>query len=155
MNYIFLDVDGVLNTWGFGKNNRVLDNNKRGALLVIDDTLVNNLKNIYRTVPKIRIVLSSTWRTDTKSLKAITQVLREKGMKIYDRTPNFHQPGIDFGKTRRMEILHWVENNMNVNDNFVAIDDVPLGLGSDHFVKTDETKGLTVAKSNRVKALLL
>ena len=56
VNYLFLDVDGVLNNWNW-TTNRFLAHSGKGALLCVNDTLVNNLKLLYDAYD-LKIVLS-------------------------------------------------------------------------------------------------
>ena len=61
--YLFLDIDGVLNTFRY--SNYLIENDEDevdedGALF--DPEAVNNLACIIEKVPDVKIIISSTWR---------------------------------------------------------------------------------------------
>ena len=124
MNIIFLDVDGVLNSYAYfqevkAKNGRVKTNEQ------IRDYHLQMLAKIYHEC-NAKIVLSSTWRElvdlkDNKSAaemyKYLNQSLAKYGMEIYDRTPiiRFDRP---------LEIRTWIEEHQHLGKiNFVSLDD--------------------------------
>ena len=61
--YLFLDIDGVLNTIRY--SNYLIDNDEDdtdedGALF--DPEAVEKLAHIIKTIPDVKIIISSTWR---------------------------------------------------------------------------------------------
>lgn len=118
MNIIFLDVDGILNSMAYFKQNK-----DRGRA-DISDYHLQMLAKIYHTCD-CKIVLSSSWRElDDESdihvycmYKYLLDELAKYGMEIIDKTPV-----IDMN--RPLEIKTWLEEHGGKdNYNFVSLDD--------------------------------
>ena len=115
--YIFLDIDGVLNsehTW----------DNTRST--IISNVLVENLKYVVEQT-KAKIILSSSWRTyfneninDTTNIVAISLVnsLNKQCLKLHDMTPFVKG---QFSNERGLEIKAYIDKH-NIKD-YVVIDD--------------------------------
>lgn len=102
MNYIFTDIDGVLNTL-----NRTTWNNYS-----ID--LYNKVCLEFDLKP----VISSTWRTN-HSINQLQNIFIQNGLEveIYDYTPILNEP-------RGLEIESWLHSNLNsLKDKWVVLDD--------------------------------
>lgn len=120
-NYIFLDVDGVLNSSAYFDELR--DKDKTGTCTELCEEHVKRLEKIYKECDA-KIVLSSTWRYlfDAKEELAscmyryLVETLKEHGMYIYAHTP-------DLNGDRPREINYWVQKNCNEEDRFVILDD--------------------------------
>lgn len=116
MKIIFLDVDGVLNYWGF----KELTPNK---FLGISDDLVEKLKRIIEKTDA-KIVLTSTWKDgisdDMKAIDDDGQYLLDKlwksGISIYSKTVDFHYD-------RGRGISNWLSNHTDV-EKYVVLDDI-------------------------------
>ena len=150
--FLFLDVDGVLNTTNL-MSSRILGHTKNGAILPINDSLVNNLKYLYDKYD-LNLVLSSTWREDAKSKRIITQVLLEKQMFLTGATPIFqgsHQ--FDVEVIRPREILSYVKRHIHPRDKWVAVDDLDLQLEKQHFVRTTDKQGLTTKPMDKIEKI--
>lgn len=142
---LFLDVDGVLNTpddiccWGSD---------------AVNSKLVDNLIWIMKETG-CRVVISSSWRFS--GLENVTRMIVSSVAHQYDKAflADISSRFIDVTgemDSRKMEILHWVKQNKPKA--WVAVDDMPLGIGSDNFVKTDEDTGLDSSRARRVIRLL-
>lgn len=155
MNIIFLDVDGVLNSYMYYKN--LSAEEKQGYKNEISDFHLQMLAKIYQTC-NAKIVLSSTWRQinddeiedpDCKMMyQYLVESLAKYGMEIMDRTPII-------GMDRPKEILGWLLSRPDRDSIcFVSLDDdfpkeayEQYGIG-DHLVQTkywsvsQETGGL-------------
>ena len=116
--YIFLDIDGVLNSMDWFEQNKYTK-----GYTEINPEKVKLLKEIVdRTDAKI--ILSSTWRSlaahDDKPEHEMYTYLRtsleEFGLSISDQTPCIKQ-------NRPQEIKTWLENNANESDHYVSLDD--------------------------------
>ena len=116
--YIFLDIDGVLNSMDWFEQNKYTK-----GYTEINPGKVKLLKEIVdRTDAKI--ILSSTWRSlaahDDKPEHEMYTYLRtsleEFGLSISDQTPYIQQ-------NRPQEIKAWLENNTNEDDRYVSLDD--------------------------------
>jgi len=137
MKIIFLDIDGVLNTWGH-KNATYLKCNSH-----IEPELIRNLEKIIEKTNS-HIVISSSWHWEAKEL------LKENGFKyidlIIDVTPREQ-------RWRGEQIRQWLKNSSFI-DNYVVIDDESFdicgeycnAIPKDKVVQTDYKKGLTIKK---------
>lgn len=126
-NIIFLDVDGVLNSYPYTKSLPEIGKlDDQGELEhdEIRDFHVQMLSKIYHTCDA-KIVLASTWRQLSgvenpdcrKMYKYLTDFLEKYDMEIIDQTPV-----IDLN--RPQEIATWLENCHNKEDiSFVILDD--------------------------------
>ena len=118
MNIIFLDVDGVLNSLAYFKQN------KDKGRADISDYHLQMLAKIYHACD-CKIVLSSSWRElDDESdihiycmYKYLLDELARYDMEIIDKTPVINM-------NRPLEIKTWLEEHGGKdNYNFVSLDD--------------------------------
>lgn len=98
--YLFLDIDGVINTIRY--SNYLIDHDEDdtdedGA--IFDPEAVANLETIIKNVPDVKIIISSTWRF--KGWDWMNQLWKKRQLpgKIYSLTP-----GLEF--TRFVDIIH-------------------------------------------------
>jgi len=145
MKIIFLDVDGVLNSYNY-----ILDEE-------LNNDLIKNLKKILDNTDA-KIVLSSAWRLSkeyTNQLKRRLKLLGINESIIISQTPSLEYNYIGFNQNksknylarqRYYEIKHWIDMRYlcEDNDTWIAIDDLDLNpyLSSQNFVHTDPYKGL-------------
>ena len=108
MNFLFLDVDGVLNCQPYCKRTR-------------KDINEENIKVLAKACKKyhFKVVLSSTWRElpyDHYMYLNLVESLGKYGIQIYAKTPiiNCNRP---------LEILTWLRCNAHKGDKFVSIED--------------------------------
>lgn len=123
MKVIFLDFDGVINT---------INGNQSTYATQMDHfnkDLINNLNNLMDIIKDLKIVISSSWRTDMPD--ALDQ-LKINGFVYSDRiigsTPVFDNSSI---KTRLPEIKQWIETNESyskIKIKYLIIDDELSGL---------------------------
>lgn len=106
--YIFLDIDGVLNS------EHTLDQTSEANASIISDQLVKNLSYLVEKTDA-KIVLSSSWRTyfDDNIDKPIniwaiylTQALAKHNLKLHDATPFVKGP---FSSERGLEIKTYID----------------------------------------------
>lgn len=123
MNYLYLDVDGVLNSEGL----YMLDSDHPDVLWSGFEQLSKSSLKILKTIVdkySFHIILSSCWRygwrtgnaTDHKEI--LTFALDLYGMKIEDITPEFNRE-----MKRGYEISSWIRKNSDVVDKIVILDD--------------------------------
>ena len=98
--YLFLDIDGVLNTIRY--SNYLIDydeddTDEDGALF--DPEAVENLAEIIKNIPDVKIIISSTWRFKGWDWMNRLWEKRQLPGKIYSFTP-----GLEF--TRFVDIIH-------------------------------------------------
>ena len=151
--YIFLDVDGVLNTSVEKKTNKYIGSNRS---YFIDTYLVNNLKIIYDKIGKdnIRIVLSSNWRKEVKAFNCLSEYLKTLDISLFDYTNNYHYP-IDQSDSLIIQRVFYINEYLNklpIDIKFIILDDLPLEkyFHSNKFVHTHQHYGLTHKKRNEV-----
>ena len=146
MKYIFLDVDGVLNSLKPNKTSKIY--NKKYEL---DTNLIENLKYIYDTIGKdnIRIILTSQWRKYYQAVNVLSNVLLNYNIEIYEMTENRNQ-GEDLITERVTDIKLWLKNRSIENNNWIIIDDLYLHnyFPANNFVHTNITYGFTQKKRN-------
>lgn len=134
MKVLFLDIDGVLNTF---RTNLVY-----GAVLGRDIDAKDKLDPLAMDFLKllidnnVAIVVSSTWRLG-RTVSELTDIL---GMKIHDKTCSFPFPG----SVRGDEIKIWLDSNPGVSNYCILDDDSDM---LDHqlafFVKTNYKEGIS------------
>ena len=127
MKVIFLDIDGVLNSFQTFRE-IYYEYKKTGRRRVaIDENKVLLLKQIVDNTNAM-LVLSSSWRnfgrmendrlvTNNKNLRDLVSILAKYGLFIYDITPKSRE-----GK-REVEIKKWLCNNSDNVEKFIVIDD--------------------------------
>lgn len=129
MKVIFLDVDGVLNSY------------TRGRAGNISKGKIKKLRNIVWG-SDAKIVVSSAWRLYPEMRCKLKRYLGYKGLEIFDWT-------VDLGHNipRGDEISYWLEVNSNLGiEGYVILDDLPFEEFEDHtynFVNTNGDEGLT------------
>jgi hypothetical protein len=150
MNYIFLDIDGVLNN----KNHYHKMHKKYGGRFACEDMpfYPRSLKNLKWIIErtggknKTKIVLSSSWRMSNNCMIVLKARLAEYGIRL---DKNLVTPRIN--GERGLEIKTWLDNNATIDDSYVIIDDEINDI-STYFLKgcivhTNWTKGLTYFKA--------
>lgn len=158
MRVIFLDFDGVLNShqsFNFWHNKRdqkkwenELFESWKGSLYEylaqeFCPIALNNLEDLFRKVPDLKIVVSSTWRlrNDIEDLKKILAPAKLVSAAVIDVTPHFR--GRPVGQNSRgHEIQDWLDRHSEVT-NYVIIDDNSDMLSSqkENFVHTSTLHG--------------
>lgn len=152
--FIFLDIDGVLNTANYqtwrqlwGKDISDL----HGHLFA--PSPVRNLRRLIKWT-NAKIVLSSSWRMD--GLETMRQMWNERNMpgEIYDITPYVNAREYPIG-TRGVEIRKWLEVYGGENYKFVIIDDIEdfLDEQQTNVIMTNYRRGLTLLKT--MKAIII
>jgi hypothetical protein len=107
MPIIFLDLDGVLNI--ISESYITSFFRPDGTIRYFEPHLIERLHYIIERVPDLKIVISSSWRSDMKDLK---EQLEKDGFKYWRRvigkTPELN------GYKRGDEILKWLEEHPEV-----------------------------------------
>jgi len=133
MKILFLDVDGVLNSY------------KTGGRYALTRSRVRRLAHIVSSTG-CKIVLSSTWRKDPYALKRLRRVLKYRDIEIAAATP-------DLGKERGLDIQAWIVDNASSEPmKFAIVDDDSDMLDHQlpHFFQTDGDYGLTETIAYRI-----
>ena len=127
MNILFLDVDGVLNT--YGESYRSFKKSESDPL---EDMFVRRLEYVLDSVNDLQIVVSSSWNQD----RLIERLIKHKFKhinRIIGRTPRAYQGAFD-EKTQTYEVHRWARGeqiqayldaakDVMVIDKYLVIDD--------------------------------
>lgn len=145
--FIFLDIDGVLNTANYQTWRQLLGkdiSDLHGHLFA--PSPVRNLRRLIKWT-NAKIVLSSSWRMD--GLETMRQMWNERNMPgdIYDITPYVNAREYPVG-TRGVEIKKWLNEKGGEGYAFVIIDDIDdfLPEQKQNIVMTNFRRGLTLIK---------
>jgi hypothetical protein len=148
---LFLDFDGVLNSYPWRRDNRDL---------VFSDLDVANVLHLSAIVARTdcRIVISSTWRIND-ALDSLRATLTRAGFKaperVIDVTPQTEKRLRIWDRPPRgIEIADWLATNPV--DRYAILDDEGHDLAEhgDRAVLTDDWRGLTGEDADRVVAIL-
>ncbi len=129
MNVIFLDVDGVLNSYKFAEKMR-----EEGVDVFREDILntksLRLLKQLCEKSGAI-IVLSSSWRRIPEARKNLVSQLQNFGLEIHSDTP--HRGGC-----RGNDITGWFNRHPDISvEHYVILDDdSDMDVHMMHLVKT-------------------
>lgn len=140
-NVVFLDIDGVMNTPKFIRENRL----RVGEYEFFKDPFFNSIDEekillLNRLVEnsKAEVVISSTWRR--KGAKEINHVFKAKGfIGIITHITTLRE------MDRGLQILEFV--NLHETTNYVVFDDeifpIKNHITEKHIIEVDREKGLT------------
>lgn len=131
MKILFLDVDGVLNSW------------KTGGRYALKRSCLRRLQKIIEET-ECKVVLSSTWRRDEYALKRLKRVLKYRGLEILDKT--IYIPS----GPRGLEIQEWIKRNDVKRYAILDDDSDMLEEQLKNFFQTDGDYGLTDTITYRV-----
>lgn len=143
--YLFLDVDGVLNTTRSHSLYALSKPCLRRLALIVNDTGCDT-------------ILSSTWRKSEYAILRLARVLQYRGLHLSGYTPRLDKHGIREARltNRGCEIEEWLLAYAAKPYNYAILDDdadmLPEQLP--HFFQTDPDYGLTDAIAHRVTAHL-
>lgn len=144
---LFLDIDGVLN------NNYTTTKLKKCSIhtgsVGLDPTLLNRyLKWYEQNQGLLDVVISSSWRLDTKFLDKLFQA----GIKWVGITPRLSAPQFERGQ----QIVHYLMYTQHTYDEYAILDDINQFRPDqqDRFVQTDEEVGLTDNDLLRIERIL-
>ena len=169
--FLFLDIDGVLNTIRHCKylvDHDEDEYDEYGA--IFDPEAVANLAYIINKVPDVKIVISSTWRL--KGWEWMKRMWKQRGMPgdIYSMTPALER--ICFSDLicqensfstypygiKGLEINEWLRNNIKSGClyYYAILDDVIdfLTTQSDYIAPCDPQDGLTRDVADKVIGIL-
>ena len=158
-NYLFLDIDGVLNTGRYSDyliENGLCETDADGYLF--DPEAVQNLEHIIDATDA-KIIITSTWRFDS-DMQALWHNRNLAG-DVIDVTPTIQKEKA-IGKLkiwyghRGMEVEAWLQDNATVPYKYAILDDEDdyLPSQSDHLVITDPMTGITKEVADKVISLL-
>lgn len=143
MKYLFLDIDGVLNSHKYDVERDIMNTSN------IDGTRLDLVKEIVDQTGA-KIVLTSTWRKHWEKSevfcdaigKELNETFKKHGLEIYDKTPTISY--LERGK----EIEAYLSDHMADLEAFCVVDDMMYawdGL-SPFFVQTNPRIGYGLEK---------
>lgn len=139
--YIFLDIDGVLNSFQYLKHCY----EKHGKPMSMNHTpfdpnCLENLMILVQTIEKnnctVQIILSSTWRLSEIDYEIVNARLAEYGLRLEGKTPRIEQQ-------RGLEIKEFLKDKNYLN--YIILDDESFDIlqyHSSHLVTTNPVTGL-------------
>lgn len=137
MRVIFLDFDGVLNTYSY-----MFLTDGDAPELGLDPKRVAYVNEIIQRTGAV-VVLSTAWRYDNTQF-ALECMLRKRGLvgEVVGMTPE-PEEHVTY-KPREVEVQAWLDKHPEV-ESFVVLDDLDGQFNSmkDRFVNTDPSRGLT------------
>ena len=152
--YIFLDMDGVLNSRKWRISQGLAKTWKPGEHRDISEEMLLILKDIIGQCPiECRIIFTSQGRIgmdEDEYGDYIRGMFNKHGLEIFDVTPN-----IDANRTN--EIRAYLNTHF-ANPNavkFVIIDDEPIYDYYEHQIKTSYETGLTISHINEMTNLMV
>lgn len=142
MKVLFLDIDGVLNKTGT-KDRVVIP---RGSFHGIDRNLLQLFLFWLKLHPDVKIVLSSSWRTDQDCMNHLNQL-------------GIHWIGVTAqdGAARGIQIQNWIDNQTFDEPVRIAIlDDISYGMApvGRFLVQTSDKFGLQDKHLRKLDKLL-
>lgn len=162
--YLFLDIDGVLNTGNYQNHlsQQGLPTTDNWGLPMFDPEAVTNLRKIIDATGA-EIIISSSWKYE--GLDILKKSWKERGLpgKIKAITPNSRiivtiNGEDDWVKSgsRGAEIEGWLINYATAPYQYVILDDETdlLYCQKDHFVEIDDMMGITAADAERAITIL-
>ena len=145
MKVIFLDIDGVLNSFS------TLPEKDEGLVGWLDQSNTVFLNDIVQSTNSY-LVVSSTWRLQ-KTTGEIQELLAKAGCQgvVLDSTPNLKHK-----KKKRFEEIHsWLQATKYNIEKFVILDDETyMGDLSEYHIQTDSQYGLTQKNSSDAVEIL-
>lgn len=157
INYIFLDIDGVLND-----ENHILECYEKNGGYAMHMNHVpfdpNALTNLMYLVQDIRakgntpkIILSSTWRLHDVDMEIVSARIAEYGLRLEGRTPYIHS-------NRGEEIEDFLKSQKhNEEYSFVILDDDSFDIKDkfpEHLVYVNRIVGLLQSDVEKAKEIL-
>lgn len=132
MKVIFLDVDGVLNSYSFASKMMEEEGVSIFREDILDKSCISCLKQIVQRTGA-EIVLSSSWRKFTDARASLAFQLAENGLAIHSDTPVSATNG-----RRGNEISAWFSSHRDVPvEAYVILDDnSDMSFHSSHLVQT-------------------
>ena len=127
---LFLDIDGVLNSWHYFKNNKTLIDKseskkdfKINKWTHLDPDAIKRLNRLV-DLSGVEVIISSTWRL-LFSLEEINKMLAFRGatFQASNRTPEGYYRGMSSRTCRGDEIKEFIDNFSEPVDAFVILDD--------------------------------
>lgn len=171
--YLFLDIDGVLNSQDWYNSDECADlvqpNIKLTTSFHFDPAAIELLNDIVLAT-ECEIVISSSWRKG-RNVHQLQDILREVGFRhpgkiigTTDSSYNWLKPGVHCPSIRGLEIKVWLDLNVRktkkgfTNDDFtycILDDDTDmLYEQKDNFVNTNPQVGLTPDDNSRAIKIL-
>ena len=159
MNYLFLDIDGVLNTGQHSNylvDNGLCETDADGYLF--DPEAVKNLQYIIEETDA-KIIITSTWRLDG-DMQALWRNRNLAGevvgvTPIIQREKAIGKIKIWYGH-RGIEVEEWLSANATAPYKYAILDDEDdyLKTQSDHLILIDPMTGITKEVADKVIILL-
>lgn len=147
--YLFLDMDGVMNSTQSTRRSWRL-NDRKTVFLGFDHICpiaANNLDWLLESFPKLKIVISSTWRLhhDVHEWERMVDVCPSIVDRVIGATPHLRPEKLSAPRPPRGHEIHkWLESNDKLDARYVIFDDdKDMDKVEDKFIWVDSNLGLT------------
>lgn len=148
MIYIFLDMDGVLNSSKSFSENKKNKKPMRDWNYHFSYECINEFKNFLSYLNKYEIIISSSWRTLKEPMEWVKKMFEIEGIPMYKDVTNHNM------KKRGEQIEDYcAEHFISKEDVIILDDDSDMENFMDRLVKTEFATGFT--RETTVAALSL
>lgn len=138
MKVLFLDFDGVINTFR--------NSNEDGE--IFSAVCCKNLNKLLSEVPDLKIVVSSSWRHG--GLEYVKKVLKKNNI---DNSRVIDITGVEHGN-RGNQIKCWLDRHKDVKQFVILDDDADMEPVKDRLIKTSSYIGLTTDQVEKAIKML-
>ena len=152
MNYIFLDIDGVLlpSRQLLLKQNRKITRANFREVMPIFDPIAVQMFNLWARYSNAEIVFATNWHPNV-SKKRLKKIMKKNGLKL-----NYHKDCVTpkkFTSARGNEIAWWLQEYAKDGDKYLIVDDMDCSYVEDsmkHYKKNVTGKWLEIEASNGI-----
>lgn len=144
MNYLFLDIDGVM--VGFSDRKKYNRGIKWNDFWIPERTLAL-LKELY-TEFRPRIVITSTWRKNFDAMRYLYKTFEDNGIKIWGKLANRgEKEELIKDYIKKLEEFYLQDNKLK----YIVLDDCNFNITN--FIKVDSYEGLTEKDIDKIKKI--
>lgn len=151
MKIIFLDFDGVLNSWAWWARQPAATRDRHDYLL---DPAAIGLLNQLVMRTGAHVVISSSWRLNSEMRPAATLCVCGFTGAILGQTPEGVRESDMRTIHRGHEIAAWLEEHTDVEAFVILDDDSDMVHLAERHIKTSQSIGLTQADVDRAVVML-
>ncbi len=144
MKAIFLDIDGVLNSYTTVlQNDKIKYSHPYVGAWMIADVYLYRLKKII-SLTGAKIILHSTWRYFKRDRELVRRTLARANLSLYDYLPFSEKKGM---MPKQKDIEDYLSDHSEIN-HFIVLDDESSAWNDERLVQTNLMTGLTKEKTN-------
>lgn len=146
MRILFLDFDGVLNSWKWMQEDSARAEEEGRGIYGLDPSAVARVNKIIAATGAV-VVVSSSWRYG-RSIEQLKDILEERGFQgiVFDKTMDWSKDearGLYVAQERGDEIVSWLHGRPEIESYVVLNDGSDFTAIQDRHIRTSMAKGLT------------